>query len=324
MDGGIENTSCRPGKEFDYELTRRGDPREGYNQFVRNAILLLFPMLLGAAQLTIDHVTVAGANLRTMQAALAAVGIRVEYGGLHQNHATEMALTSFVDGSYLELIAIQGDAETAAVKAHAWGGRMERNAGPCAWAVREADFDGEVKRLRAAGISVNDPVRSGRDRPDGLRLDWETAQVGTEPNGTFFPFLIRDFNPRTLRAFPSGKPTSRDFGGVSRVVIAVRNLDAAVKRYRQAYDLPEPLKQVDKGFGAQLALMGGTPVVLAAPLTGESWLAGRLAEFGEGPCAFVLSARRTGPYKAAQKSRWFGVDISWFDATRLGWHLGYE
>ena len=98
-------------------------------RFVRNAILLLFPMVLGAAQLTIDHVTVAGSNLRTMRLALASVGIQVEYGGLHQNHATEMALTSFADGSYLELIAIQGDAEPDAVKAHTWSAQMLRDAG---------------------------------------------------------------------------------------------------------------------------------------------------------------------------------------------------
>ena len=108
------------------------------------------------------------------------------------------------------------------------------------------------------------------------------------------------------------------------MVIAVRNLDDAVKRYRQAYGLPEPLKQVDKAFGAQLALVGGTPVVFAAPLNGRAWLAGRLEQFGEGPVAFVLSGRRTGPYKAATKTRWFGVDISWLDSAKLGWHLGYE
>ena len=274
--------------------------------------------------MTIDHVTVAGANLRTMRLALASVGIQVEYGGLHANHATEMALTSFPDGSYLELIAIQGDAEPDAVKAHTWDKQMEHDAGPCAWAVRVPDMDAEIKRLRAAGITVSDPLRAGRERPDGLRLDWETASVGTEPNGTFFPFLIRDLNPRQLRAFPAGKPTNRDFGGVSRVVIAVRNLDASVKRYRQAYGLQEPLKQVDKTFGAQLALMGGTPVILAAPLNADSWLNERLDQFGEGPCAFVLSGKRTGPYKAASRTRWFGVDFSWLDGAKLGWRLGYE
>ena|SRR5947207_11346068 len=73
--------------------------------------MTLIPMLLGAAELTIDHVTVAGKDLKAMRASLAAAGIQSEYGGPHSNHATEMALTSFPDGSYLELIAIQPNAD---------------------------------------------------------------------------------------------------------------------------------------------------------------------------------------------------------------------
>ena len=131
----------------------------------------------------------------------------------------------------------------------------------------------EVARLRAAGIAVSAAVRNGRQRPDGVRLDWEIAQVGPAPNGTFFPFLIHDLTPREQRAFPQGKPLNKDFGGVTKVVIAVRDLEASVKRYSQAYGTPPPIKQVDPVFGAHLALLGGAPVVLAQPLTADSWLA---------------------------------------------------
>ena len=50
----------------------------------------MLPLLLGGADLTIDHVTAAGTDLRTMRASLAAVGISSEPGGPHSNHATEM------------------------------------------------------------------------------------------------------------------------------------------------------------------------------------------------------------------------------------------
>ena len=78
------------------------------------------------------------------------------------------------------------------------------------------------------------------------------------------------------------------------------------------------------GFGAHLALMGGVPVVLAQPLTSESWLNERLDQFGEAPCAFVLGANRPGRYHAASVTRWFGIEISWFDSNKLGWRLGFE
>jgi hypothetical protein len=279
--------------------------------------------VLTAADLKVDHVTAAGSSLKQMQANLAAIGIETVYGGPHSNGATEMALVSFPDGSYLELMAPQANADARALERQPWTKFMKADAGPCAWAVREKDVGAEVERLRAAGIEVSAPVRNGRQRPDAVRLEWETAQVGTEPNGTFFPFLIHDFTPREQRAFPQGKPLNKDFGGVAKVVIAVHDLDASVKRYGQAYGTPPAIKEVDQGFGAHLALLGGAPVVLAQPLTRDSWLAQRLAQFGEAPCAFVLGQRR-GRYQAAAESRWFGTKISWFDAQKLGWRLGFE
>jgi catechol 2,3-dioxygenase-like lactoylglutathione lyase family enzyme len=275
---------------------------------------------LCGADLRVDHVTVAGKDLRKMQSALEAAGLKSEYGGPHANHATEMALVSFPDGSYLELIAVQPKADPAAVRQHTWARQLESNAGPCAWAIRSADVDTEVRRLRATGLEVQPPIRNGRARPDGYRLDWQTAQVGRDGNGTFFPFLIQDFTPRDKRAFPSGKPTSAEYTGVARVVIAVRDLDSAIARYRKAFDLPEPKREDDAVFGAKLAWFPGTPVILAAPVGAASWLARRIDSFGEAPCAFILG----GKVQPAPASTWFGHAIQWSDPEKLGWRLGVE
>lgn len=294
-----------------------------YTRFVRFGLLLLLPMTLPAADLTIDHVTIAGKDLKVMQAALAALGIPSEYGGPHSNHATEMALTSFPDGSYLELIAIQPKADPAAVAAHYWSKHMQNDAGPAAWAVRPQDFEFEVNRLKGSGLTVQ-AARSGRSRPDGVRLEWEAAPVGPGPNGVFYPFLIRDFTPRAQRAMPSGTPTTQDFNGVQRVVIAVRDLEASIKRYREAYALREPVQQDDATFGGRLAWFEGTPVVLAAPERPQSWLAGRLSKIGEGPCAFILSARRAEGYRTSSRVTWFGRGVAWLDTGKTGWWLGFE
>jgi hypothetical protein len=259
------------------------------------AVLLACSTMM-AEQLHIDHVTVAGRDLHAMQQALQAAGLPSEYGGAHSNHATEMALTSFPDGSYLELIAIQPHADPAAVAAHTWSKFLEGNAGPCAWATRVSSVAAKDK-----------PLKNGRKRPDGVQLEWETAQVG-RGEGTFFPFLIHDFTPRDLRAYPSGKPTTTKFTGIIKVYIAVKNLDAAIAEYQRAYKLAAPVRTDDAEFGAKLAWFEGTPVVLAAPL-GESWLVERLQRFGEAPCAFVL-----GRAKPADKITWLNP----------GWHLGVQ
>ncbi|HVP00056.1 MAG TPA: VOC family protein [Bryobacteraceae bacterium] len=276
---------------------------------LRTGLFFFVITSLGAADLAVDHVSVAGANLKGMRERLKAVGIPSEYGGPHANGATEMAVTSFPDGSYLELIAIQVKPDAKALEEHYWSKQMRANAGPAAWAVRVADLSAEAARLKTAGIQVFPLSRSGRTRPDGRRLDWETARVGPEPNGAFFPFLIRDFTPRADRAFPSGKPTTTEFTGIRRVVIAVRELKASTARFRQAYGLAEPAERDDPGLGARLAVFEGSPVILA---NGPS-LNARIEQFGEAPCAFVLGSAKPGP-----------KGITWLDAEKLGWRLGVE
>ena len=283
---------------------------------------LVAAMPLMGAELHVDHVTVAGSDLAAMRRALEAVGLRDEYGGPHANHATEMALTSFPDGSYLELIAIQPHADPAAVAANQWHVCMEGNGGPCGWAVRPADLAGEAERLRAAGVKVTTVEKNGRRRPDGVELQWETAQVGSG-NGNFFPFLIHDFTPRERRAYPGGRPTMTAFTGIARVVLAVEDLDAAIAAYRRAYDLPAPERQDDAAFGAKLAAFAGTPVILAAPDGPQSWLTGRLRRFGEAPCAFVLGAGKGAP-RGTAGTAWFGKPVSWLQPDVLGWRLGVE
>jgi hypothetical protein len=282
------------------------------------AILICLPML--AQELKVDHVTVAGRDLRAMQRALEAAGLKSEYGGPHSNHATEMALTSFPDGSYLELIAIQPQADPAAVAAHEWRKSLEGDGGPCAWAIRPHDLAREVERLRAAGTTATEPKKNGRKRPDGVQLDWETAQIGPG-NGTFYPFLIHDFTPRERRAYPSGKPTTTDWTGIAKVVIAVGDLDAAIQQFRRAYGLAAPQRQDDPDFGARLAWFRGTPVVLASALSSKSWLDERIRRFGEAPCAFVLGLNHVVD---GHPSQWFGRRVTWLDSSKLGWHLGFE
>ena len=91
------------------------------------------------------------------------------------------------------------------------------------------------------------------------------------------------------------------------------------------YSLPAPALEIDKSGGIRLAWFHGSPAVLAAPTGEDSWVARRLGEFGEGPCAFILKAEpRASGYKTVSKSRWFGADVSWFDPAALGWRLGVE
>jgi catechol 2,3-dioxygenase-like lactoylglutathione lyase family enzyme len=262
--------------------------------------VILLAASVFAADLKVDHITIAGRDLKQLQSQFAAAGIPSEYGGKHTNGLTEMAIASFADGSYLELIAAQKPTGAAE---HYWGKFIDANAGPCAWAVSVPDV--------AAAVPGSHPARSGRSRPDGVKLEWESASIGPEAQGTFFPFFIHDLTPRERRAFPHGKPSAPRFSGVAHVVIGVQDLDLAIDRYRKAFHLSVPKRLDDQMLQAHLAFFEGTPVVLASPLRGSTALATRLAKFGEAPCAFVLQLGPNGGGMMGAGSNWFGQTIFW-------------
>src|ERR1700694_5485109 len=104
---------------------------------LRIALVLLPIMSYGiAAELRVDHVTVAGKDVSAMRQRLAAAGLQSEYGGKHTNRATEMALVSFPDGSYLELIGVQPDPNPKMLAIHPWAKFLNAVAEPCGWASR--------------------------------------------------------------------------------------------------------------------------------------------------------------------------------------------
>ena len=283
---------------------------------------LILPVALAAADLKIDHATVAGAHLDAMRQALTSVGgLPTEYGGPHSNHATEMALVSFPDGSYLELMGIQAKPDPAAVSAHVWSKFLQNNAGPCAFALSVMDLAAEEAKLKSAGIPAGSLEASGRTRPDGAKLSWETLNVGTGPRGSLFPFLIRDLTPREKRAYPSGKPTTDRARGIGTVVIGVHDLDGAIAQYRKAFGLAAPRRQRDAKFAADLAWFEGTPIVLAQGTGETSWLSRRVREYGDAPCAFLLTPVG-GIAGGGNISQWFGKPVFWMDEARLGWRLG--
>ena len=291
---------ARKGRRGDISVTQA--PRA--LRFAGCCLGALAAMRLSAAtSLQVDHITVCGASLPEMRKMFGDVGIRTEYGGAHSNGISEMALSSFKDGSYLELIAPVAGTDPSP---HYWGAFMKANAGPCAWAIRgeaPARLERSAADLKAAGVAV-ETEKAGRKRADGIELKWETARIGPPPQGSFFPFMIADQTPRDVRAFPSGEPTMPKMSGVGYVVVAVSNLADAIQKYRAAFGLPAPQRQEDPTLGAHLAWFRGTPAILASPAAPNGWLANRLKRFGETPCAFVLGAS-LWPARS-RPSAWFG------------------
>ena len=275
-----------------------------------------------STMLELDHVSICGSNLDTLRQIFTDGGMTPDLGGPHGNGITQMAIIGFDDASYIELIA---PIKPGASAGSAWAKFMSEDAVTCAWAVGTNVLLQEVDRLKKAGIPIKNPERGNRKRPDGMNVEWMTADVGSSTPGSTLPFIIEDETPRAWRVQASASMQGAPVSGVENVVLGVNNLDAAVALFRKAYGWAEPLTETQKDFG-KLAYFPGEPVILAAP-AGGGWLSDRLAKFGESPVAYLLASRdfaaATKKYKLQGTKTWFGQKVAWFDASRLkGVRLG--
>jgi len=272
--------------------------------------------------LQIDHVTVAGSDLALLQRAFAEAGLPTDYGGLHSNGVTHMALLGFEDGSYLELIST--------VKAGApspwWPRQIVEDGGPCAWCARVDDLAAECARLSGLGILVQGPTSFHRERPDGARVEWDLAFLGTGERGAVLPFLIQDRTPRELRVRPSAGVAATGLTGVAAVVIVVKDLVWTMELFRQVYGWPARETRPDPALEGTIVHFKGTPVVLATPSHAASWLTRRLTRFGESPAAFLLRSRdlaASAKRLPAREGTWLNRRALWLDPDRVcGMRLG--
>ena len=272
--------------------------------------------------LEIDHVSVCGSNLDTLRQVFTDVGLTPDFGGPHGNGITQMAMIGFEDSSYIELIA---PIKPGAAAGSPWVKFMSEDAVTCAWAVGTNVLLQQVDRLKKAGIQVTVPERGSRKRPDGMAIEWMTADVGSGTPGSTLPFIIEDETPRAWRVQTSASVQGAPAAGVENVVLGVNNLDASIALFRKAYGWAEPLTENQKDFG-KLAYFPGEPVILAAP-SGGGWLSERLAKFGESPVAYLLATRdfaaAVKKYRLSGTKTWFGQKVAWFDAGKLkGVRLG--
>ncbi len=272
--------------------------------------------------LEIDHAAICGSNLDTLRQAFTDVGMTPDFGGAHGNGITQMAIIGFDDASYLELIA---PAKAGATAGADWGKYMSEDALPCAWAVGTNVLLQEVDRLKKAGIPAKTPEHGSRKRPDGMSIEWITADVGSGTPGSTLPFIIEDQTPRAWRVQTSASVKGAPVYGIENVVLGVSNLDASIAMFRKAYGWAEPLIEAQRDFG-KLAYFPGEPVILAAP-SGGGWLSDRIAKYGEVPVACLIGTRdfaaAAKKYKLSGTKTWFGQKVAWFDAGKLkGVRLG--
>lgn len=252
--------------------------------------------------LPLDHVVIAVLDLETAIADYTALGFQVLRGGDHPGRPTHNALVVLADGSYLELIAWKSPAPQ-----ERWWPLLQRHGeGIVDFALLPQDTAETVAGAARRGLVLEGPLDGGRLRPDGERLQWQTAR----PASADLPFLCGDITPRALRV-PEGAARVHPNGaiGVARLDIAVHDLDTSLARYRALFGEAASAAQIgaavtEPGSGlrhARITVGSSTLVLSSATGSGAASpnaIGRRLASRGEGPSALVL--RRADTARAGQ------------------------
>jgi hypothetical protein len=240
--------------------------------------------------LALDHIVIAVADLDAAFADYGRLGFTVLRGGEHANGITHNVLVVFQDGAYLELIAWKRPDP-----GNRWSDVFHRaGEGFVDYALLPGDIGAVVAAAQARGLDIADPLPGGRNRPDGERLEWQTAR-SERPD---VPFLCGDVTPRSLRV-QEGEVRRHANGitGVAGLTVAVQDLEASLARNAALLgteaggELRDTTVAGSPARTASLTLGNGTRVTLASP-TSTGPLADHLAKRGEGP--FSVAFRGPG------------------------------
>ncbi len=251
----------------------------------------------------IDHATLAGRDLATLEGLVGDLGFEPTYGGPHANGETEMSLVVFPDGSYLELLAPTGESDP-----ERWARHLREDVSPCAWAIPAPDIDGTAAAAADAGIEVDGPVDGGRQRPDGTAVDWRFAFLGPGDPGAVLPFLIDDLTPREYRV-PS-EPVTDAVGGLARVLVCVRETTPALDRFERAFGASVERTVEDPALDATVHLLSGVAGALVVPESGP--LTERLDRHGDCVSGFLFESGRGVRADPVGTSEWGEETVEWF------------
>ena len=235
--------------------------------------------------LRLDHIVIAVCDLDAALADYRSLGFNPIVGGEHANGITHNVLVILEDGAYLELIAWKRPdpgMRWSDVFQAAGEGYVDH-------ALLPDEIGTVVRDAQARGLDIEAPIPGGRNRPDGERLEWQTAR-SPRPD---VPFLCGDVTPRGLRVQedPAIRRQPNGVTGVAEITIGVRDAAASAKRYAallgaDTVGIADGKVLDTSARTASLMLGGATKVVLASP-TGAGPLADLVAARGEGPVAVI-------------------------------------
>jgi catechol 2,3-dioxygenase-like lactoylglutathione lyase family enzyme len=266
---------------------------------------------------SIDHIVILVNDLEQTIADYTVLGFTVVRGGEHPGGATHNALVAFADGAYLELIAFKQPSE----RQRWWQLGQRSGEGLVDYALLPSTTAEVVAEARGRGLELEEPTDGGRVRPDGERLQWQTARAATAD----LPFLCGDITARSLRV-PEGEARQHANGalGVAGITVVVADLANSVARYQALLGdratVTQPAVIAGLGIRAALVRLGEAQITLATPAS-DSGSAGltlreHLAVRGEGPYAVAFATASGVAAHTLDQGRAHGARLELVDHSR--------
>jgi catechol 2,3-dioxygenase-like lactoylglutathione lyase family enzyme len=236
----------------------------------------------------IDHLVVVVKDLDQAARDYRQLGFTVVPGGQHPVGSHNM-LISFADGSYLEIIAFYREAPD-----HRWWDPLSKGERFVDYCLQTDDLRGDTKKLKDAGVTINDPVPWSRKRPDGYELKW-LLSLATGSHRGVAPFLIEDVTPRNER-IPQELNHSNGASGIEKVTIAAGDL-GEIEKWYDALLGKKGDAFTDPNLGAEGLRFDAGPHVLEflTPSDSGSPVVDWLRRFGSSPYSAVLRGPRSAP-----------------------------
>ena len=190
-------------------------------------------------RIALDHVIITVDDLDQSMADFEALGFTVIRGGTHASGTTHNALIAFEDGTYIELLALTGQAADPNSSAADFSDLVRGGEGFAGYALFTDDLDGFVSGLQQRNSAVSGPTNGYRVREDGIEIQWRSAM----PDRGMSPFVIQDETARHLRV-PSDEALithANTVIGIDIVICTQDDVNAGIQRYANILNL-EPTR----------------------------------------------------------------------------------
>lgn len=234
----------------------------------------------------IDHLVIVVNDLTKAAQDYERLGFTVVPGGKHPV-GSHNALIAFADGSYIEIIGFYREAVD-----HRWWEPLQKGERLVDYCLQTDDLIGDTKKLRDAGVEINDPVPWARTRPDGYELNWLLSLARGEHRGVA-PFLIEDITSRRER-LPKICNHQNGAIGIGTLTSAVGELPTIRRWYRELLGNDgEQVSDESLGGRGQRYSVGPHRVAFLTPVDPKGPLVEWMRTYGSSPFAAGLRGPRS-------------------------------